>query len=144
MLMAATFVLFPYSGMGNSTSSYSVVQRDDSAARTGEPVTPSQLTNLSIVELISFATIVAAGTFIVTDYVNKRLREKAQTKASLDKEAEHPDNEENLDEVETPPTSERIESTLAEIRRLKEAIGGEEEPRAPVSVIDRTKLQAAN
>lgn len=143
-LMAATFVLFPYAGMGNNTSPYSVVQRDHSTASTGEPVTPSQLTNLSIVELISFATIIAAGTFIVTDYMNKRLREKAQNKASMYKEDEHPDNEENLDEVETLPTSERIESTLEEIRRLKEAIGREEEPRAPISVIDSTKFQAAN
>jgi hypothetical protein len=109
----------------------------------GKPVPPSQLTDLSIVELVSFATIIAAGTFIVTDYVNKRLREKEQ-KASMDKESERPDNEERLDEVETPPASERIESTLEEIRRLKEAVGREEQPKAPVSLIDRTKFQAAN
>ena len=143
-LMAATFVLFPYAGMGNNTSSpYSVVQRDDSVASIGKPVQSSELTNLSIVELVSFATLIAAGTFILTDYTNKRLREKAQNQARMDKENEHPDNEENMDEVETPPASERIESTLEEIRRLKETIV-REQPMTPVSLIDHTQLQNAN
>lgn len=143
VLMAATFALFPYAGMGNSTGSYSMVQRDNSTTSLDKPVSPSQLTDLSAVQLISFATIVAAGTFIVTDYVNKRLHEKERNKASAD-EKENAASEEQLEEAaEALPTSERIENTLEEIRRLKEAIGNEQRP-AHVSIIDRAKFQTAN
>lgn len=46
--------------------------------------------------------------------------------------------------AETLPPLERIEGMLEEIRRLEEAIGRNEEPKAPISIIDRSKFQAAN